>query len=131
MRIDEKKSILLKWMSVFGVHYVARVYIAGGGEDFWALDLLDKSCTSLAGFCYGGVANGVAFKLPRRRCDWLVPHIQVDDAIATSLMVEAMDNRQNWHLFNGNTYFSCIGGRIGIDLEEFSWEAMAINADLL
>lgn len=126
MRTDDKKSILLRWMSAFNVYYVTQNSICG--EDFWMMDLLDESCTSLAGFCYGGVANGVAFKLPEGRRDWLVPCIQVDDPIAIGLMVEALDNRHNWHLFGSNLFFR---ERIAIDLEDFSWETIAINVDLL
>lgn len=127
MTMREKTKILVKWMDKIGVFYATLDFIAE--DDYYAIDLLDRTRTSYAGFCYSGKDNLVIFKTPvsEKFASWF-PDITIKQAARE--IVQVLDNQSKWSFCDGDIFFSSSPGRHWIDLHNFSWERIAIDLDL-
>lgn len=128
MTMHEKTEILVKWMNNIGVFYATLDFIAE--DDYYAIDLLDCTRTSYAGFCYSGRDTLIIFKMPfnKKVASWF-PDLTIKQAARE--IVQILDAQCNWSFCDGDIFFSSSGpGRLWIDLHNFSWEQVAINLDL-
>ncbi len=125
MTLGEKAKILAKWLNKIGVFYATLDFIAE--DDYYAIDLLDHTRTSYAGFCYSGKGTLVTFKMPFS-ASWF-PDLAIKQAARE--IVQILDDQSKWSFCDGDIFFSPpINGRVGIDLHNFSWERIAIELNL-
>ena len=128
MTMHEKTKILVKWLKKSGVFYATLDFIAE--DDYYAIDLLDHTRTSYAGFCYSGKDTLVVFKMSfsERVASWF-PDLTIKQAARE--IVQALDDQARWSFYDGDIFFSSPSpGRLGIDLHNFSWEQIAIELNL-
>lgn len=128
MTMHEKTKILVKWLKKSGVFYATLDFVAE--DDYYSIDLLDRTQTSYAGFCYSGKGTLVAFKMPfsKRVASWF-PDLTIKQAARE--IVQALDDRSKWCFGDGDIFFSSPSPeRLGIDLHNFSWERIAIELNL-
>ena len=132
MKKTEKKRLLKKWMKRFGICYVTINTSRAKDGGYCVFDFLDKTMTSLVGFCYGGIHNLVAFPFSYEEMQKWHPHLSASDSHALSFIVDCLDNKKSWTFEDGTFFFFCTmhHSRLAIDLAGFSWETMAINLDL-
>lgn len=125
MPSNEKVEILVKWLKKRGVFYATLNFIAE--DDYYAIDLLDRTLTSYAGFCYSGKDTLVTFKI-KKVASWF-PDRTIKQAARE--IVQVLDDRSKWCFGDGDIFFSSPSPeRLGIDLHNFSWERIAIELNL-
>ena len=130
MKKTEKKRLLKKWMKRFGICYVT-IDVSSDKDGYCVFDFLDKTATSWAGFCYGGIHNLVAFPFSYEEMQKWHPHLSASDSHVLSFIVDCLDNKKSWAFEDGTVFFSTMyHSRFAIDLVGFSWETMTINLDL-
>lgn len=128
MILGEKAKILAKWLNKSGVFYATLDFIAE--DDYYAIDLLDRTRTSYAGFCYSGRDTLVTFEMPfsEKVASWF-PDLTIKQAARE--IVKVLDDQSKWSFWDGDIFFSSPSpGRLGIDLHNFSWERVAIELNL-
>lgn len=127
MTLSEKAEILAKWLNKSGVFYTTLDFIAE--DDYYAIDLLDRTRTSYAGFCYSGKDTLVIFKMPfsKKVASWF-PDLTIKQAARE--IVQILDDQSKWSFCDGDIFFSSSPGRLWIDLHNFSWERIAIELNL-